>query len=381
MKSDSTSGGAEGGDADGALFDVAEEPGPDVANDASLDAPADGAATFFDAAVEAPVDVSTADAGQDSAVDVATIQVTPDATAPKEDAPADAEVVAEVDADAAIDAEVDADAEIDAKALADAEDSASMDADANSDAGSDASPLPDFTPPSGCGLMSPGQGLAAGQSFSSCDGRFTLKMQTDGNLVFYAGSTPLWNSQTDGKGGAAAIMQTDGNFVLYDAGDNPLWWSKTNGTPGAYLELQNDGNLVVYAPGAPGATPIWYSGTSQLPPAPSGCGVVQAPQGLVDGQSFLSCDGRFTLKMQTDGNLVLYEGATALWSSQTSGTRGWEAIMQADGDFVLYDFWTRLWHSATGGNPGSYLKVQTDGNLVVYSPSNVALWNAGTCCH
>src|SRR6185369_1551250 len=34
-------------------------------------------------------------------------------------------------------------------------------------------------PTSGCGTIAPGQGLVAGESYSSCDGRFTLAMQAD----------------------------------------------------------------------------------------------------------------------------------------------------------------------------------------------------------
>jgi hypothetical protein len=41
-------------------------------------------------------------------------------------------------------------------------------------------------------------------------------------------------------------MQTDGNFVVYDAAGNPLWTTETSGTPDAHLVLQDDGNVVVY---------------------------------------------------------------------------------------------------------------------------------------
>jgi hypothetical protein len=45
-----------------------------------------------------------------------------------------------------------------------------------------------------------------------------------------------------------AVMQGDGNFVLYD---NPYggaaWETNTDGYPGAYLNLQGDMNLVIYS--------------------------------------------------------------------------------------------------------------------------------------
>jgi hypothetical protein len=98
----------------------------------------------------------------------------------------------------------------------------------------------------------------AGESLVSCDGRFGLKMQADGNLVLYviAEDRALWASNTNTYRGPYAIMQGDGNLVLYSLGDY-VWDSATNGHPGATLDLQDDGNLVVYD----AAGPIWASNT------------------------------------------------------------------------------------------------------------------------
>ncbi|MFD5404910.1 D-alanyl-D-alanine carboxypeptidase family protein [Streptomyces griseorubiginosus] len=106
-----------------------------------------------------------------------------------------------------------------------------------------------------------GQSLATGGRLQSPDGRYTLIMQTDGNLVLYPGSNPaLWASGTAGHPGTVAQMQTDGNLVLYAPGHVPIWASSTAGHPGAYLELQNDGNAVIYRD--PGHVAIWASRTS-----------------------------------------------------------------------------------------------------------------------
>lgn len=94
-----------------------------------------------------------------------------------------------------------------------------------------------------------------------------------------------------------------------------------------------------------------------------------------------SCDTRFTLEMQGDGNLVLYQGPQALWASGTR-TPGSRAVMQGDGNLVVYSpSNVPLWSTGTFGNPGAYLRVQNDGNLVVYSATNAVLWASGTCCH
>ncbi|MER2563564.1 MAG: peptidoglycan DD-metalloendopeptidase family protein [Myxococcaceae bacterium] len=118
-------------------------------------------------------------------------------------------------------------------------------------------PTPTPTPTAGCGLLAAGQSLSAGQSKASCDGRFVLAMQTDGNLVLYQGTRALWATMTNGRGGALAAMQGDGNFVVYTAAGAPLFHTNTFRYAGARLAIQNDGNLVVYQ----GTTPRWASNT------------------------------------------------------------------------------------------------------------------------
>lgn len=97
-----------------------------------------------------------------------------------------------------------------------------------------------------CGSLEPEVPLFIGETQSSCDGRFGLVMQGDGNLVFYEnGVTPLWHTGTNGTSAHVAIMQGDGNFVLYDANRTPLFHTGTYGNPGAALAVQTDGHLVV----------------------------------------------------------------------------------------------------------------------------------------
>ncbi len=124
------------------------------------------------------------------------------------------------------------------------------------------SAAPPPPPPTGCGILGPGKGLDAGQALGSCDGRFTLAMQADGNLVLYQnGVGALWASNTwhpTESTGYTAVMQDDGNFVLYENGAQALWDSGTPGHPGSYLAIQDDGNVVVYAAGG---TPLWVSNT------------------------------------------------------------------------------------------------------------------------
>jgi hypothetical protein len=121
--------------------------------------------------------------------------------------------------------------------------------------------------------------------------------------------------------------------------------------------------------------------TMYTPNGATSCGAFSAGQGIIAGQSLTSCDGRFKLSLQLDGNLVLYQGGSALWASNTSGSTGFAAVMQSDGNFVLYDMSGHaLWAAGTYNHGGSRLALQNDGNLVVYPPSGGALWASNTCC-
>jgi hypothetical protein len=120
------------------------------------------------------------------------------------------------------------------------------------------SPPSNAKPPTGCGQMVGGLALTAGESLKSCDARFNLSMQYDGNLVLYQGAHPLWASDTYLSQAYAGIMQTDGNLVVYDVNQRPLWASNTWGQPGNSLFVQNDGNLVVYNSAS---RPVWNSNT------------------------------------------------------------------------------------------------------------------------
>ncbi|MFI0418684.1 hypothetical protein [Spongiactinospora sp. 9N601] len=98
--------------------------------------------------------------------------------------------------------------------------------------------------------------LRPGDYLRSAQRRYRLVMQEDGNLVLQSGGAALWSSKTGGNAGAFAVMQNDGNFVVYSSGDKPLWGTRTAGNPGAFLQVQDDGNMVIYTAGG---DPLWSS--------------------------------------------------------------------------------------------------------------------------
>ena len=211
-------------------------------------------------------------------------------------------------------------------------------------------------------ILNPGEDLQPGAYLLSPDHEYELIMQTDGNLVLYRSGSALWSSQTGGDTGAYAVMQPEGNLVIYREGV-AVWSSSTWGFPGAYLQLQDDSNAVIYQSGHP--VWDWMSGY---------IGDQLNQWKLEPGAYLLSPNHEYELIMQTDGNLVLYHGGTALWSSQTGGDIGAYAVMQPDGNFVIYTGGSARWSTGTAGYSGAYLDVQNDSNVVVYQ-GGTALWD------
>jgi hypothetical protein len=81
--------------------------------------------------------------------------------------------------------------------------------------------------------------------------------------------------------------------------------------------------------------------------------------------------------MQSNGNLVLHQGGTVVWSSGTASA-GAHAVLQGDGNLVVYSSVAQpLWATNTDANPGAYLVVTDDGKVAILSTSGGTLWSAG----
>ena len=119
--------------------------------------------------------------------------------------------------------------------------------------------------------------------------------------------------------------------------------------------------------------------------------LLEPGQSLQPGHSLSSENGRYSFWMQTDGNVVLYDGSSsedgaARWATNTGPgqftPRGLD--MQTDGNLVLYDTSNQpRWASGTSNHPGAFLDMQDDGNVVVVprrrggEHANDALWATG----
>ena len=234
-------------------------------------------------------------------------------------------------------------------------------------------------PPASCGsgpgasprppaaLLESGHRLGPGAGIQSPGGQFRFVMEQDGNLVLYTGRRALWASGTHGFAGASAVMQPDGNFVVYSKTGRTVWTTSTARHPGAWLAVQANGDIAIYyarrALWSTGSVISTLLGGERLEPG----WYLQSPSRLCD------------LVMQRDGNLVLYSaGRRALWASGTRGVAGAFAVMQPDGNFVIYPRTGRaVWASTTARHPGARLAVTDTAQVVVSSRSGAMLWATG----
>lgn len=206
--------------------------------------------------------------------------------------------------------------------------------------------------------LSGGEALRPGQDLVSPSRTYRLTMQNDGNLVLYQGSKSLWSTGTTGNGSHAS-MQSDGNLVLRSASGAALWATGTEQHHGADLALHDDGNLIVWD----GARPVWsrdegYVG-NQLAP-----GWVLRP-----GHRLWSPDRRFSVLMQSDGNLGLYEGSVARWYSGNGIPGAHAELDPGTGNFAVWNGGSRRWSAETWSLGASRVVLQNDGNLVVWAGS------------
>ena len=104
-------------------------------------------------------------------------------------------------------------------------------------------------------------------------------------------------------------------------------------------------------------------------------GVLHSNEQLNPNESRCSTTGQFCLWYQGDGNLVLYDGGSYIWTTASDWASAGRAVMQDDGNFVIYDAnGGYVWDSHTDGHPGAYLVVHSDGDLLIYSASGAVLW-------
>lgn len=100
-------------------------------------------------------------------------------------------------------------------------------------------------------------------------------------------------------------------------------------------------------------------------------------------RNLVSRNGKFCLRFQSDGNLVVYRYAKPsnipVWNTGTWGKGGARCTMQGDGNLVIYYSGRAIWNTGTWGNSKAQLCLADDGELFIRSKqSGRKLWSNGT---
>lgn len=143
---------------------------------------------------------------------------------------------------------------------------------------------------------------------------YQLVLNNQGSLVLLSpsGETVWTANDSSGNtitGATQALMQTDGNFVLYDAvqpvnqpgqSSASLWSTGTSGEKGAYLRLESNGSLVVVSANSPDTIlKTLYAGTAEISTATSN---FYATQQLLANQTLTVFENNFNLTASVTNN-------------------------------------------------------------------------------
>jgi hypothetical protein len=218
-----------------------------------------------------------------------------------------------------------------------------------------------------------GDQLVRGEELVSPNGLYHLLVEDNsagrgGALTLSGPPGPIWG-EFGSWASTTLVMQGDGNFVGYDIDGRPRWATGTS-VAGSTLVMQDDGNLVIYRPDG---TPVWAS-QSTVALARYRDRVLSGQQfDVMNG--IWSPNGTYFVKPQDDGKVVVYGANGAIWQARLGDIAALHQLtMQTNGDVVAVDPTGRAsWHTATA-SPGALLKIQDDGNLVVYRGDGTPVW-------
>ncbi|QHT56169.1 hypothetical protein GXP71_08805 [Cellulomonas sp. H30R-01] len=213
-------------------------------------------------------------------------------------------------------------------------------------------------------ILPPGGELHPGDALTSPDGRHTLQVLDDGDVVLLGpDASTRWSAGTH-EPGSSLVLREDGNLVVTDTDGRRAWRTRTAGHPGATLVVQDDGDVVLWDPDG---TPLWSSQTA-IGPSQLAAG---AP--LATGQELGSSDGRLRLRLDEATLALSYDGRP-VWSAPAATGPGARLVVQDDGNLVLSAAdGTPLWSTGTSGGPGSSVRLE-DGAVLLLAATGQELW-------
>lgn len=125
-----------------------------------------------------------------------------------------------------------------------------------------------------------------------------------------------------------------------------------------------------------------YSNGRKIRRRPQGSDRIRSHSWMNEGEYLKSRNGKYKFVLRGDGNLVLYSGKKAIWSSKTGGKGKYpfKLKMQRDGNLVVYGMGKAIWSSKTNkkGRGPYRLVMQSDRNVVLYDSLGKALWSTST---
>ncbi|PZE69799.1 S8 family serine peptidase [Curtobacterium sp. MCBD17_021] len=237
---------------------------------------------------------------------------------------------------------------------------------------------PDCTPPTttaaaagadATSMTSGTRTVPAGTSIHSPNGQYWLDLQGDGSLVEWGNGRRLWQSsgQADGAG---LRLDPSGRLSVVAPSGAVVWsTSATTTSGGARLTVDDAGDVRVTARDG---VVLWRNGapgTDRLVPGAT----------LVPGQSIRDASGTRRLSVRSNGQLVATSGSTVLFR-KSGGGAGASLLLLPSGDLVLAGpFGEKRWSTGTAkrGGTGMTLRMQSDGNVVLRKGS-AAVWASHT---
>jgi len=217
------------------------------------------------------------------------------------------------------------------------------------------------------GITGSSMPVPSGTSIRSPHGLYWLDLQSDGRLVEWGGGRALWSSNV-ASAGATLTVGTDGTLAIRSTTGATVWAAgKPSAGDAPVLQVTDLGVVQLVR----GTTVLWQQvpGTrDRLVPGAS----------LVPGQEIRDTTGHRRFIVRADGQLRIILGSKTVFA--VAGGRGSSLRVQTDGNVVLYDAVGKAkWSTATWryGGKNMQLRMQTNGDLVLVQGTTTR-WHSRT---